>query len=105
MAAIATRAEYDRPLAGVVERFDRDRDRDAGPSLGDRRHDDDDRGGWWGNDRARPAAFPGTAHSRRATATMPSHRGRPTPCAVLRGAGHSRAALGVPNRIPYVVYR
>ena len=79
--AIATRVAYDRPLAGVAWRFDRDRD--GGLSLGDRRHDDDDRGDWRDADRARRAAVPGTAHSRRATATMPSRRGRPTPCAVL----------------------
>lgn len=41
--AIITRAEYDRPLAGIVERLDRNRD--GGLSLRDRWHDDDD--GWW----------------------------------------------------------
>ena len=44
--AIVTRAEYDRPLAGIVERLDRDGD--GGLSLQDRRHDDDD--GWWDDD-------------------------------------------------------
>jgi len=39
--AIVTRAEYDRPLASIVERLDRDRD--GGLSLRDRWHDDDDR--------------------------------------------------------------
>ena len=46
--AVVTRAEYDRPLAGIVERLDRDRD--GGLSLRDRRHDDDDRGGWFDDD-------------------------------------------------------
>ena len=46
--AVVTRAEYDRPLAGIVERLDRDRD--GGLSLRDSRHDDDDRGGWWDDD-------------------------------------------------------
>ena len=47
--AVVTRAEYDRPLAGIVERLDRDRD--GGLSLRDHRHDDDDdRGGWWDDD-------------------------------------------------------
>ena len=46
--AIVTRAEYDRPLAGIVERLDRDRD--GGLSIKDRRHDDDDRGRWWDDD-------------------------------------------------------
>ena len=45
--AIVTRAEYDRPLAGIVERLDRDRD--GGLSLKDRRHDRD-RGGWFDDD-------------------------------------------------------
>ena len=43
--AVITRAEYDRPLAGIVERFDRDRD--GGLSMKDARHD---RGGWWDDD-------------------------------------------------------
>ena len=47
--AVVTRAEYDRPLAGIVERLDRDRD--GGLSLRDHRHDDDDdRGGWRDDD-------------------------------------------------------
>ena len=46
--AVVTRAEYDRPLAGNVERLERDRDR--GLSLRDHRHDDDDRGGWFDDD-------------------------------------------------------
>ena len=46
--AVVTRAEYDRPLAGIVERLDRDGD--GGLSLRDHRHDDDDRGGWWDDD-------------------------------------------------------
>ena len=45
--AIVTRAEYDRPLAGIVERLDRDRD--GSLSMKDRWHDDDD-GGWWDDD-------------------------------------------------------
>ena len=45
--AIVTRAEYDRPLAGIVEQLDRDRD--GGLSMKDRWHDDDD-GGWWDDD-------------------------------------------------------
>ena len=45
--AIVTRAEYDRPLAGIVERLDRDRD--GGLSMRDHRHDDDD-GRWWDDD-------------------------------------------------------
>ena len=44
--AVITRVEYDRPLAGIVERLDRNRD--GGLSLRDRRHDDDD--GWWDDD-------------------------------------------------------
>ena len=46
--AVVTRAEYDRPLAGIVERLDRDGD--GGLSMRDHRHDDDDRGGWWDDD-------------------------------------------------------
>ena len=38
--AVVTRAEYDRPLAGIVERLDRDGD--GGLSMKDRWHDDDD---------------------------------------------------------------
>ena len=45
--AIVTRAEYDRPLAGIVERLDRDRD--GSLSMKDRWHDDDD-GRWWDDD-------------------------------------------------------
>ena len=44
--AVVSRAEYDRPLADIVERLDRDGD--GGLSLQDRRHDDDD--GWWWDD-------------------------------------------------------
>ena len=46
--AVVTRAEYDRPLAGIVERLDRDRD--GGLSMKDGWHDDDDRGSWWDDD-------------------------------------------------------
>ena len=46
--AVVTRAEYDRPIAGIVERLDRDGD--GGLSLRDHRHDDDDRSGWWDDD-------------------------------------------------------
>ena len=45
--AIVTRAEYDRPLASIVERLDRDGD--GGLSLRDGRHDDH-RGGWFDDD-------------------------------------------------------
>ena len=45
--AVVTRAEYDRPLVGLVERLDRDRD--GSLSMKDRWHDDDD-GGWWDDD-------------------------------------------------------
>ena len=45
---IVTRAEYDRPLAGIVERLDRDGD--GSLSMRERRDDDDDRGRWWDND-------------------------------------------------------
>ena len=45
--AIVTRAEYDRPLAGIVEQLDRDRD--GSLSMKDRWHDDDD-GRWWDDD-------------------------------------------------------
>ncbi len=45
--AVVTRAEYDRPLAGIVEQLDRDRD--GSLSMKDRWHDDDD-GGWWDDD-------------------------------------------------------
>ena len=44
--AVITRAEYDRPLAAIVELLDRDGD--GSLSLKDRRHDDDD--GWWDDD-------------------------------------------------------
>jgi hypothetical protein len=44
--AIVTRAEYDRPLAGIVERLDRDGD--GSLSMKDRWHDDDD--GRWDDD-------------------------------------------------------
>ena len=43
--AVITRAEYDRPLAGIVARLDRNGD--GGLSLRDGRHDDDDR---WDDD-------------------------------------------------------
>ena len=46
--AIVTRAEYDRPLAGIVEQLDRDRD--GSLSMKDRWHDDDDDDGWWWDD-------------------------------------------------------
>ncbi len=46
--AIITRAEFDRPLAGIVERLDRDGD--GSLSMRDRRHDDDDRDRWWDDD-------------------------------------------------------
>ena len=42
------RAEYDRPLAGIVQRLDRDRD--GGLSMRDARHDHDGRGGWRDDD-------------------------------------------------------
>ena len=45
--AVVTRAEYDRPLADIVERLDRDRD--GGLSMKDRWHDDDDER-WWDDD-------------------------------------------------------
>ena len=44
--AIVTRAEYDRSLAGIVERLDRNGD--GGLSMKDGRHDHD--GGRWGDD-------------------------------------------------------
>ncbi|MDE0456782.1 MAG: EF-hand domain-containing protein [Chromatiales bacterium] len=44
--AVVSRAEYDRPLAEIVERLDRDGD--GGLSMRDRWHDDDD--GRWGDD-------------------------------------------------------
>ena len=47
--AVVSRAEYDRPLADVVERLDRDGD--GGLSMRDRWHDDDDDDGrWWDDD-------------------------------------------------------
>ena len=47
--AIVTRAEFDRPLADIVQQLDRDRD--GSLSMKDRWHDDDDdRGGWWDDD-------------------------------------------------------
>ena len=49
--AVVTRAEYDRPLDGIVERFDHNRD--GGLSMRDRWHDnddDDDDGRWWDDD-------------------------------------------------------
>ena len=49
--SVVTRAEYDRPLAGIVERLDRNRD--GGLSMRDRWHDDDDDdddGRWWDDD-------------------------------------------------------
>ena len=47
--AVITRAEYDRPLAGIVERLDRDRDGRplAAATAGTRGHD---RGGWFDDD-------------------------------------------------------
>ena len=39
--AVITRMEYDRPLAGIVERLDRDGD--GALSMKDRWHRDDDR--------------------------------------------------------------
>ena len=44
--AVVTRAEYDRPFAAIVERFDRDRD--GGLSMMDHRHDDGER--WFDDD-------------------------------------------------------
>ena len=44
---VVTRAEYDRPLANIVEQLDRDRDGNL--SMNDR-WDDDDRGRWWDDD-------------------------------------------------------
>ncbi len=47
--AIVTRAEFDRPLADIVQQLDRDGD--GSLSMKDRWHDDDgDRGGWWDDD-------------------------------------------------------
>ena len=46
--AVVTRAEYDRPLAGIVERLDRDGD--GSLSMKDRHHDHDDDDGWWWDD-------------------------------------------------------
>ncbi len=45
---VIARAEYDRPLAGIVQRLDRNRD--GGLSLRDARHDRDDRDGWRDDD-------------------------------------------------------
>ena len=46
---IVTRAEYDRPLAGIIERLDRNGD--GSLSLREGRVDDDDeRGRWWDDD-------------------------------------------------------
>ena len=45
--ALLTRAEYDRPLAAIVEHLDRDGD--GALSMRDRWHDDDD-GRWWDDD-------------------------------------------------------
>ena len=46
---IVTRAEYDRPLAGIIERLDRNGD--GSLSLREVRDDDDDeRGRWWNDD-------------------------------------------------------
>ena len=48
--AVITRAESDQLFAGIVERFDRNRD--GGLSMRGHRHDDDDDdGGWWWNNR------------------------------------------------------
>ena len=44
--AVVTRAEYDRPLAGIVERLDRD----GGLSMRDRWYVDDDDGRWRDDD-------------------------------------------------------
>ena len=46
--AVITRAEYDRPLAGIVKRLDRDGD--GSLSMRESRHDDDDDGWWWDDD-------------------------------------------------------
>ena len=46
--AVVTRAEYDRPLAGIVERLDRDGD--GSLSMRDRWDDDDDDGRWRDDD-------------------------------------------------------
>ncbi len=46
---IVTRAEYDRPLAGIVDRLDRDGDGSLSMREG-RKDDDDDRGRWWDDD-------------------------------------------------------
>ena len=47
--AIVTRAEFDRPLADIVQQLDRNGD--GSLSMKDRWHDDDDdRGGWWDDD-------------------------------------------------------
>ena len=47
--AVVTRAEYDLPLAGIVEQFDRNGD--GALSIKDRwNDDDDDDDGWWWDD-------------------------------------------------------
>ena len=46
---VITRAEYDRPLAGIVERLDRDSDGRLSLREG-RDDDDDDFGRWWDDD-------------------------------------------------------
>ena len=47
--AVVTRAEFDRPLADIVQQLDRNGD--GSLSMKDRWHDDDDdRGGWWDDD-------------------------------------------------------
>ena len=46
---IVNRAEYDRPLAGIVERLDRNGDGSLSMREG-RKDDDDDRGRWWDDD-------------------------------------------------------
>ena len=47
---VVTRAEYDRPFARIVERFDRDGDGGLSIREGWDDEDDDDRGRWWDDD-------------------------------------------------------
>ncbi|MCE2520899.1 MAG: hypothetical protein J4G15_14025 [Alphaproteobacteria bacterium] len=64
--AVITRAAYDRPLTGIVERLDRAGD--GGLSLTHRRHDDDD--GWcWDDDWRCTGGNPANAQ-RRAVAGL-----------------------------------
>ena len=87
--AVVTRAEYDRPLAEIVQRLDRDGD--GGLSMGDRWHDDDD------GSRRLVGRRLGPPRRHPGQGLLPAGRSRDAP-ALRTPSGGERE----PNRIPIV---